>query len=50
MNRRKAHSALALAVTLVVVIEVKGVVLREVDVVYKQPPKQRSKATLGVSP
>lgn len=46
---RKALLALALAATLVVVIEVNGVVLREVDVVYKQPPKQRSKATLGVS-
>ncbi len=49
-RRKEALLALALAVTLVVVIEVKGVVLREVDVVYKQPPKQRSKATLGVSP
>lgn len=59
---RKALLALALAVTLVVVIEVKGVVLREVvqedELVIvkktnnpsKEPPKERSKATLGVSP
>lgn len=61
-RRKEALLSLALAVTLVVVIEVKGVVLREVvqedELVIvkktnnpsKEPPKERSKATLGVSP